>query len=60
VAVVTLSTTAFYAAPLIGKMLMDRYLRPDSFWHDLYYVAATVAILAYLNSASPDFIYFQF
>jgi hypothetical protein len=41
-------------------MLMDRRLRADSFWHDLYYVAATVAMLAYLNSSSPDFIYFQF
>jgi hypothetical protein len=60
VAVATLSMTAFYAAPLIIKMLMDRYLSPTSFWHDLYYVAATVAMLAYLNSSSPDFIYFQF
>jgi hypothetical protein len=41
-------------------MLMDRYLPPTSFWHALYYVAATVVVLAYLNSASPDFIYFQF
>jgi alginate O-acetyltransferase complex protein AlgI len=60
VTVVTLSLTAFYAAPLIVKMLMDRYLPPTSFWHALYYVAATVVVLAYLNSASPDFIYFQF
>lgn len=59
-AVVTLSMTAFYAAPLILKMLMDRYLSPASFWHDLYYAGATVAMLAYLNSSSPDFIYFQF
>ncbi len=60
VTVVTLSMTAFYAAPLVIKMLMDRRLRLDSFWHDLYYVGATVAMLAYLNSSSPDFIYFQF
>ncbi|RJP48820.1 MAG: MBOAT family protein [Anaerolineaceae bacterium] len=60
VTVVTLSMTAFYAAPLVVKMLMDRTLRADSFWHDLYYVTATVAMLAYLNSSSPDFIYFQF
>jgi alginate O-acetyltransferase complex protein AlgI len=60
VTVVTLSLTAFYAAPLIVKMLMDRYLPPTSFWHALYYVAATVVVLAYLNSSSPDFIYFQF
>jgi len=60
VAVVSLSMTAFYAAPLIIKMLMDRYLKPNSFLHDLYYVAATVTMLVYLNSSSPDFIYFQF
>lgn len=59
-AVVTLSVTAFYAAPLIVKMLMDRHIKPDSIWHDLFYVAATVAMLAYLNSSAPDFIYFQF
>jgi D-alanyl-lipoteichoic acid acyltransferase DltB (MBOAT superfamily) len=60
VTVVTLSMTAFYAAPLVIKMLMDRHLPEHSIWHDLYYVAATVAMLAYLNSSSPDFIYFQF
>jgi D-alanyl-lipoteichoic acid acyltransferase DltB (MBOAT superfamily) len=59
-AIVTLSVTAFYAAPLIVKMLMDRHLKPDSIWHNLFYVAATVAMLAYLNSSAPDFIYFQF
>ena len=60
VALVTLSMTLFFAAPLVIKLLMDRYLRPNSFWYDIYYVAATIAMLAYLNSASPDFIYFQF
>jgi D-alanyl-lipoteichoic acid acyltransferase DltB (MBOAT superfamily) len=59
-AFVTLSMTAFYAAPLIMKMLMDRHLKPDSIWHVLYYAAATVVMLAYLNSSAPDFIYFQF
>lgn len=60
VTVVTLSMIAFYAAPLILKMLMDMRLKADSIWHDLYYVGATVMMLAYLNSVSPDFIYFQF
>jgi alginate O-acetyltransferase complex protein AlgI len=60
VALVALSTTLFYAAPLVVKMLMDRYLRPNSILYDLYYVFATTAMLAYLNSSSPDFIYFQF
>jgi alginate O-acetyltransferase complex protein AlgI len=60
VTVVTLSMIVFYASPLIVKMLMDRYLKPKSFWFEIYYVVATVAMLAYLNSSSPDFIYFQF
>jgi alginate O-acetyltransferase complex protein AlgI len=60
VAVVSLSMALFYASPLFVKMLMDRTLKPNSFLFDLYYVAATVAMLIYLNSSSPDFIYFQF
>jgi len=60
VAVVSFSMALFYASPMFIKMLMDRYLKPNSFLHDLYYVAATVAMLVYLNSSSPDFIYFQF
>jgi hypothetical protein len=60
VAVVSLSMTLFYASPLFIKLLMDRYLKPNSILQDIYYVAATVAMLVYLNSSSPDFIYFQF
>ena len=60
VAVVMLSMTLFYAAPLVVKLLLDRYLKPNSFVQDLYHVAATVTLLVYLNSSSPDFIYFQF
>ncbi|MFZ5902797.1 MAG: MBOAT family O-acyltransferase [Chloroflexota bacterium] len=60
VALIVLSMTAFYAAPLALKWWMDRRLAPDSYVHALYYAAATVAMLVYLNSSSPDFIYFQF
>jgi hypothetical protein len=60
VALIVLTMTAFYAAPLMLKWLMDRRLAPDSYVHALYYAAATVAMLVYLNSSSPDFIYFQF
>ncbi len=60
VALIVLSMTAFYTAPLAVKWLMDRRLAPDSYIHALYYAAATVAVLVYLNSSSPDFIYFQF
>jgi D-alanyl-lipoteichoic acid acyltransferase DltB (MBOAT superfamily) len=60
VAVVTLSLTAFYTLPLIIKHLLDHKLRPDSFALSAYYAVVTVMMFFYLNSASPDFIYFQF
>lgn len=60
VALITLSMTIFYAAPMTIKLLLDRYLKHDSYAHALYYAAATLMILVYINSSSPDFIYFQF
>jgi D-alanyl-lipoteichoic acid acyltransferase DltB (MBOAT superfamily) len=57
---VTLSLIGFYAAPLFVKMALDKYAAPDSIWHTLFYAGAVIAMLAYLNSSSPDFIYFQF
>lgn len=51
---------AFYAAPLIFKLLLDIYLPGQTTLHALYYVAATWMIAIYINSSSPDFIYFQF
>ncbi len=60
VALITLSMTLFYAAPMVLKLLMDRHLRPDSYLHSLYYAAATLAIIIYINSSTSDFIYFQF
>lgn len=55
-----LSVTLFYAAPLAIKLLIDRHLSPDSYFHALYYAAATLAILIFMNTAASDFIYFQF
>jgi D-alanyl-lipoteichoic acid acyltransferase DltB (MBOAT superfamily) len=60
VAVVCLSMTAFYASPLIIKLVLDRFFRPDRFIISAFYAAATVMMFLYLNSSSPDFIYFQF
>jgi D-alanyl-lipoteichoic acid acyltransferase DltB (MBOAT superfamily) len=51
---------AFYALPLILKLVMDIYLEKYVTLHALYYVAATWLIVIYINSSSPDFIYFQF
>jgi D-alanyl-lipoteichoic acid acyltransferase DltB (MBOAT superfamily) len=57
---VTLSTALIYSAPLLLKHWMDRRLKPDSIFFDLYYVAATVLIVFYVNSSVSDFIYFHF
>jgi D-alanyl-lipoteichoic acid acyltransferase DltB (MBOAT superfamily) len=51
---------AFYAALLIIKHVLDTYCPKWANLHALYYVAATLLIIIYINSASPDFIYFQF
>ena len=60
VGLIALSMTMFYSAPLVIKLLMDRHLRPDSYFHAFYYAAATLAVIIFLNMSSGDFIYFQF
>jgi D-alanyl-lipoteichoic acid acyltransferase DltB (MBOAT superfamily) len=60
VALLVFSMTAIYSAPMIVKMLLDRYVPGDSLVHSLFYAAATVVMFFYINSASPDFVYFQF
>ena len=60
VALIGLSTVAVYSIPMIVKMLMDRHAGEDSVLRSFYYAAATAAILVYVNSTTPDFIYFQF
>jgi D-alanyl-lipoteichoic acid acyltransferase DltB (MBOAT superfamily) len=60
VALVTLSITIIYSIPLIVKMLLDRASREDSLVRGLYYAGATAMLFVYVNSATPDFIYFQF
>ena len=60
VALLSFTMIAFFSAPMIIKMLIDKYWKPDSFVHSFYFVVATVMIIFYINSTSPDFIYFQF
>lgn len=51
---------AFYASLLYIKYLLDQYT-PNQIWlHALYYAAVFVATLIFMNSSTPDFIYFQF
>ena len=60
VALLMFSLVAVYSVPLIAKLFIDRYFKPDSIVQSLYYAAATMVMFVYVNSASPDFIYFQF
>ena len=60
VALIALSITFVYALPLIAKMLIDRSSKEDSLVRSLYYAGATAMLFIYVNSSTPDFIYFQF
>lgn len=60
VAVIALSITLVYSIPLITKKLIDRFFSENSILPAMYYALATAAIFIYVNSSTPDFIYFQF
>ena len=60
VALIGFSVTAVYSLPMIGLMLINQYTHQESIVRSIYYALATAAILVYLNSSTPDFIYFQF
>lgn len=60
IALLTLTVTAAYALPLLVQLLMERHTPEASFLRAIYYAVATAAIIVYLNSSMPDFIYFQF
>ncbi len=51
---------AFYASLLFVKFLIDRHWGRNINLQALYYAGATLATLVFMNSSSPDFIYFQF
>ena len=55
-----LSFTAFYAAPLIIKLLLDHYFPKVEWLQGFYLAGLTILVLVYANSGSPDFIYSQF
>ena len=60
VALLMFSLVAVYSTPLILKLLLDRYFKPDSIILSVFYAAATILMFIFINSGSPDFIYFQF
>jgi D-alanyl-lipoteichoic acid acyltransferase DltB (MBOAT superfamily) len=59
VALIGLSMAFFYTIPLLIKWVLDRSPR-NNWLQAAYFALAAAAIIVYLNSASPDFIYFQF
>jgi D-alanyl-lipoteichoic acid acyltransferase DltB (MBOAT superfamily) len=50
----------FYASLLLVKHILDRFAPEREGLHALYYTAATLLTVVFINSTSPDFIYFQF
>ncbi len=60
VALLMFSLTAVYSIPLIAKLVIDKYFKPDSLIQSLYFAVATIVMFFYINSGTPDFIYFQF
>ncbi len=50
----------FYASLMFVKFLLDRYFEKYTNLHAVYYVCATLMTILFINSSSPDFIYFQF
>jgi D-alanyl-lipoteichoic acid acyltransferase DltB (MBOAT superfamily) len=60
VALLMFSLTAVYSVPLIAKLLLDKYFKPDSIIQAAFYAIATMVMFVFINSGTPDFIYFQF
>jgi alginate O-acetyltransferase complex protein AlgI len=60
VALLMFSLMAVYSLPLIAKLLLDKYFKSDSIIQSAYYAVATVVMFVFINSGTPDFIYFQF
>ena len=51
---------AFYASLLLLKYMLELAWPSRENIHAFYYTAATLLTLVFMNSSSPDFIYFQF
>jgi D-alanyl-lipoteichoic acid acyltransferase DltB (MBOAT superfamily) len=57
---VVLVMFAFYSSLLVVKYLIDRYWSNRANLQAGYYALATIVLIVFMNSSSPDFIYFQF
>jgi alginate O-acetyltransferase complex protein AlgI len=56
----TLSMVVFYSIPLLLKWSLDSLHKQSPVLQASYYALATLAVIVFFNSASPDFIYFHF
>jgi alginate O-acetyltransferase complex protein AlgI len=57
---VSLTMIGFYSTPLIIKLIMDRYLQRSDILCGLYYATSIILLSVFINTVSPDFIYFHF
>jgi hypothetical protein len=57
---VLLVMIGLYAFFLVIKYLFDHYWSSSTNLQVIYYTGATIAIIVFMNSSSPDFIYVQF
>jgi D-alanyl-lipoteichoic acid acyltransferase DltB (MBOAT superfamily) len=60
VALLTFTITVVFSVPMVAKHLLDRYVKRDSILHALFFAVATIVMIVYVNSTSPDFVYFKF
>lgn len=57
---VILTMIIFYASFLLAKHILEQYANRQTNLHSIYYTVIATLTLIYINSSSPDFIYFQF
>jgi D-alanyl-lipoteichoic acid acyltransferase DltB (MBOAT superfamily) len=60
VALIALSMAFVYSLPLWVKFALDRLSSREGWLQAAYLALATASIIIFINSSSPDFIYFQF
>lgn len=57
---IALSMVAVYSTPLWIKLALEKLFPTEAWPVAAYYAAVTIFTVVFINSSSPDFIYFQF
>ena len=60
VAMVSLSMTLFFTIPLLLKSLLDALPKYSPGLTSVFYALATILIIVFISTSTPDFIYVQF